>query len=537
MTDEETKALAFLQSYNADKPASWRFWGESRKVTGSIKEACRILESSPPDETLAALSVCYWDAEGELREALGPLLLELAANLPPHFWPRIDEAIRRNWGKQISSRKFVPGPATVLVAMSHPWGAHRERACELADLLPPKLAASLLLVRVNDWACQTMELAMNKMETALQRIGPQDSIALAPLVVRLRGCGRFSFFRWANPKAEAPEARIERWLDLLARNFDPAEWRKAWPLSSNKERRSLLELLQRSGIDPDREIRQILFGSNDRAALLWYVRDVLPRLSGSDRLEAADAIARSRAVPVRKIWLHHLMEEKPDVAVQELTALLTDRSGSLREFARYHLGRLAPMDFSAYYLAALANPKVEPWALRGLAEVSPQAAYQEADIRLQSSFPSIRQAAIECLNPAILGDYLDYLLIQFSEKEPGPAKAARKRLHEIRPLVGAHLLLHRDLMSGFPLEAERTLIRMAPYFTKWQGLEFLLWRDSESQAHEEVREALRFWMGRESRAFLKLNAGKSIPLLELLEQTKLPERTKEILRLAIRNGY
>ncbi|RYD49825.1 MAG: hypothetical protein EOP83_24715, partial [Verrucomicrobiaceae bacterium] len=167
----------------------------------------------------------------------------------------------------------------------------------------------------------------------LAKLGPDQKMALVPLVDRLYYCERHG-----HSKA------LDAWRISLITPFDENEWLKSWHPSQGRDRRVYLELLKQTGTTPGKAVREALLKSNDRMALLWYLKEVLPKLDGSDREEAVKAIALSRAIPVRRVWLEQLLEGQPTGAVPELMETLMDRSRSLRHFARFHLSRLVAMD-------------------------------------------------------------------------------------------------------------------------------------------------------------------------------------------------
>jgi hypothetical protein len=219
--------------------------------------------------------------------------------------------------------------------------------------------------------------------------------------------------------------------------------------------------------------------------------------------------------------------------VAELVEALTDRSRSLRHFARFHLARLSPMDFEAHYESALASPVVEPWALRGHAEVSPSAGHREALARLGSGSSSVRKAAIECLDSEILGSFLDHLLNELAAGHPGPAKAARKRLGEIIQLLGCNLAEDSSVFSKLTADVQAYLVRISPGFSKWQALDFLLVQAGDRGLSAMREEALRIWLRREGRSFVKLPAARKSKLLAILPQCRLPESLKERIRFLL----
>ncbi len=496
-----------------------------RPSVESLRKACSILSETDPEELIPELAAACWG--GEPGEAISKLFLELAEKLPVGLWPRIEERIRMHLilaRKSSGAGALVRGsPALTLIALCHPSGRLRERAIADAGSLPPLVAVSLLLIRVNDWAYPVRSRAVSAMAPALGRLGAAEKMRLVPLVERILSCGR-----------HGKRQTLEAWRRSLVTPFDEAIWLDAWNRSSGKDRRFYLEVLKHAEGAHGKAVRDALLHGNDRTALLWYLKGVLPHLEGGDRIEAAQAISRSRAVPVRRAWLTHLVENSPGEAEPALVDALTDRSKSLRHFARFHLARLAPRDFAACYREALHTPRLEAAALRGLAEVAGEQAQHEVLLRLKSPVPAVRKAAIESLAPDLLGDHIETLLAELAGEIPGVVHAARKRLAEIAPLLGALLLAEPARVLGVPAKVH--LVRIAPFFVKWDGLHFLLTQTLDSALRRESLEALDAWRRRERRSFVHLSAGRKQELSALLERVDLDERDADHLRFMLQKA-
>ena len=491
-----------------------------------VDEAVRILASANPVELLPELATFCWRRPAGLERPLSDLVIALAGRLTAGSWPRVEMEIRRPLMIFASQMELhFADPGLIVLAACHPSGWIREQAVRLVKAIPEEIATSLLLVRINDWAKPVRHRAELLLSPMLAKLDPDKKMALVPLVDRLHYCGRHG-----NSKA------LEAWKISLITPFDENEWLKSWLSSNGQDRRIYLELLKQTGVVPGQAVRRALTKSNDRMALLWYLKEILPRLEGHDRSEATQMISRSRAVPVRREWLGRLIEIDPEKAVTSLMETLTDPSRSLRHFARFHLARMAPINFAAHYRSKLASPGPEAIALRGLTEVSPTEGYHEAVARLSSPDPKVCKAAVESLPSERLGEHLDRLLEIASEREPGPSKSGRKRLVEIAPELGAHLLAKPEAFAASPAELQVHFIRLAPFFSKWQGLDYLLQQLIESNLQEEKIEALRVWRLRQGQSFIKLKGAQKFRLLNLLDELDLPESFHEDLRFILQRA-
>ena len=497
------------------------------EVPMPVEEVVRILAAADPAEMILELVSFRWRSPADLGRPLSDLILTLASRLSAGSWPRLDEQIRQRlmlFGYD-SELPSPVDPGLIVLAACHHSGWIREKAIGLVGVLPNQIAVSLLLVRINDWARPVRHRAELMLSPSMAKLSPEQKMALVPLVDRLRYCGRHG-----NSKA------LAAWQISLLTPFDENEWLKSWHRSEGRDRRIYLELLKQIGSIPGKAVRETLLKSNDRMALLWYLKEVLPKLEDPDREEAAEAISRSRAVPVRRVWLENLIERHPEKAVPVLMEVLTDRSRSLRHFARFHLSRLGLMDFASHYRAALSSPRTEELALRGLSEVSAAEGHREAVCRLSSSDSRVQKAAVESLAADQLGDHLNQLLEISAQAESGPSKAARKRLLEIAPLLGVHLLSNPDATAASPVDLQLHFIRLALFFGKWQGLDYLLQQLIEGGLRDEKIEALRGWKFREGRSYTKLKGEQRSRLLNLLDELELPGNLNEGLRFILQRA-
>jgi hypothetical protein len=524
----ELEHIAFVALHqHVPMHARWFSSAHLDEASMPVDEAVRILASAYPEEVIPEIASFCWRRPASMEMPLSGLMLVLASRLPAGAWPRVDEEVRRRL-MSFAGQTDLPfaDPGLIVLAACHPSGWIREKAVRLVRILPEEIAVRLLLVRINDWARPVRNRAELLLSPILAKLSPDQKMALVPLVDRLRHCGRHG-----NSKT------VEAWRISLITPFDEKEWLGSWLRSEGRDRRVYLELLKQTGTIPGPAVRQALLKSNDRMALLWYLKEILPRLEDNDRHEATQMISRSRAVPVRREWLGQLVEIDRAKAVPLLMETLTDRSRSLRHFARFHLARLTPLlDLAAHYRSALHSPGLEAVALRGLTEVAPADGYQEAVQRLSSPASMVRKAAVESLPPDRLGEHLDRLLEIASESEPGPSKSARRRLVEIAPELGDHLLTNPQAISASPDDLQLQFIRLAPFFRKWQGLEYLLLRLLHHGARHKKLVALRVWQSRERLSFIPLKEEGRLRLLKLLDKLDLPERVGGELRFILERG-
>ena len=495
------------------------------------KEAWECLASAAPETVIPRLANFILISNEKTRRKLHPLFMDMALRLPVSLWPKTDERIRSNYynyyGDSPPDLAFVEGqPASesiLITGLCHFSGHLREKAVRNVEKLPSLLASALLLVRINDWVLPVRIAAAEKLVELLERLTPQEKLSLVPVLLRLRECARHRL-----------HDHLDAWLKILATPFDESSWLTAWQTARGGDRKSYLNLLKSSGHLPSQNALEQLLRSNDRLVLFWLIREVVPKLELHKREEVLLSIRKSRVVAVKREWLSHCLENRPHREMENiLTEALLDPSRGLRQFARFHLGRISNIHLSNFYQESLSHPATEAIALEALAEVSPEVAHREALTRLNSKLPVILKAALGSLSSASLDQHLDFLIQTVGSEMPGVSKVARKRLFEIRRMVGAELIAQPELWNNLPVTTQFHLVRMVPQFQKWDSLEFLLARLGEGSFIDEVGAALMTWCRNADRVFSKLGSTRKAKLLTYLESAGLAAELAENLRFCI----
>jgi len=409
----------------------------------------------------------------------------------------------------------------ILVGLCNWDGWTRQAAIESIELLPPYLAACLLLVRANDWASPIRTNAIARIPQTFEKLSPAEKLRIIPLVIHLRNCGRLD-----------QRSLPDEWIRLLSRWLDERAWLDAWKAAPAKYQPFYLSLLDPDLHLPGPELRLGLLRSKNRRAMIYYLKRIFPRLGKDEQETATGFLENSRVVPVRRAWLDHIIGERPEDARPLLIKDLASPSKSLRNYAQFHLSRLCPMDFREHYLRILDDGGNEEGALLGLADVSPEAAHEEALKRVESPSPRISKAAILSLSADWVDSNLPWFLSQRGWSSPTLWFATRKRLSTIPRAVGTFVLKEFDNLD-LPLAISLYLFTQAPHFKKWEGLEYLLLMAAHPLLKEDAKDALRSWRKRESKSYSHLPEPRKQRLLRMLEVAGLSEKTMEDLRFLI----
>lgn len=526
-------AFKILRGTGVPPTSPWRF-KPSRPVPMPDKweKACELIEMSPPKEVLPALASVVWNSETSASLKLEKIFMTHAKSLPLNEWTAFDESVRSyhydyrdlNWG--VLEGSFTRSNAWIIIALCHPSGRTREKALQFVKGLEPRIATALLALRMNDWVDSIRGKASSELDRTLETLAPVDKMIAVPLLIRLRESGRH----------RQPE-KLDAWMGVLASPFDPDAWLEAWTRAHGRNRRGYLEILTRSGHPPDRTLRLVLLTSNDRRALFWLIQFILPGMTGEPRDELLCRIRRSRVPAVKRAWLTQCMEQGTvEEAINVLKESLLDPSRGIRQFAQFHLGKIAPLDFTRFYQNALLDPRTEAAALIGLADISPVEAHSAALRRLDSTVPAIQKAAIRSLSAESIESHFECLLKAISSQVPGVPKIARKRLAGISRFLGTELISQPEIWGASSDKARSVLLSLAPSFQKWDALEFILSRSQEHSSQPSALGALIAWQRIEARTFSRVTLARSVRLKDLLEAGVLPEQMKEHLRFLLKNA-
>jgi hypothetical protein len=284
--------------YSPPDNALLSWW--KRPSEESLNDACAVLADADPLEVIPLIAPMVLHGKPHLQQHVSPLFIALAARVHPADWTSLDESIRR-YSYYVHPIVLENGvarspslAARILVALSHGDGRTRDRAISLSDALPPMLAACLVLVRVNDWVVAVREHAILTLPLILARLESPEKVALAPLLARVRDAGRH----------RQPHL-FGTWLIHLASHLDENAWITGWQQTGGKQRAIYLEILRAAGAGASPIIRDVLLHSNDRKAIFFYLKEVMPKLEASQAVEAMTVIAKSRAVPLRRQYLQN----------------------------------------------------------------------------------------------------------------------------------------------------------------------------------------------------------------------------------------
>jgi HEAT repeat protein len=414
----------------------------SREVAASASDAIhRLLAAATPDDLLGL-------DERVRREA---------CYCYPGGWPYLQP------GGLPALPWTAASPTSVLgLATFHPSGYVREQAIRLLAGDADEAALPYLLIRLNDWVANVRQAARQAVERRLQA-GPIDPLVRnLGLVLRLTACGRehhaglvAEVLRRLTDRENAPALAevIRRGERPVARHF--------FRLAVERPGPHLLPLLQEA------------LRSGDGVLRLWAARQLLATEAGR-RLEEALAVLRNDTfMPVRREVLAIRLQALPETAVPALKEALLDRSPSVRQFSRFHLGRLGEQDFAAFYREALATGNHREAALGGLGETGTQEDAGLVAPFVTTPVGSERRAAVQAVGKLAGEEHVHLLLNCLADASP---KVTREVQQALRGRAG---LLDPETLWAVFADDSRTHVRLAALAlldgtATWKGLPYLI---------------------------------------------------------------
>lgn len=498
-----------------------------------LEAALDIVSNAPALQAASTLAELVLQMNHPLLEQCERKFIQALDSIPSEQWPRLDELVSHlthGHGETFDRTILWEHPALHAIHFCHHSGHVREQAVRSPDQLPVRIALELLFIRYNEWVENVCEAAKPKIEALLPRLKEAEKAAIAISLIRLGSRPRHKH-RWGHQRLNGDS--VATWLEAVVSTLDARTWAVSWKNSTSDDRKLHLKILEIQGATAP-EIRHLLLASNNQAAIFCYIRHIFPKLPPVDQHADLSSLTKCRIPAIRREKLMlDLAFLPPDDRIAHLEGYLFDKSSSMRNFARFHLQKLTPFDFTQCYHAALSDPVREPLALAGLREIYDERADKEALERIHSPNPLVRKAAIFAVSEDKLDSLMAFLIDSLDDPNPGIVKAARKRLAEIPLLLGIHLVKHPELLDKRSAQAHRHIIKMAPNFQKWDALDFLFQHMKGRQNREHAEDGLRRWLATNDRRYTRLWEQRKSKLLNLLSAIQPPPQSKNLLEFII----
>jgi HEAT repeat protein len=271
------------------------------------------------------------------------------------------------------------------VTSFHRSGHVREAAVRELDRIDDGSELPFLLLRANDWVDNVRSSAKDAIRRRMVSDRFDQFARNIQLVIRLAECGRDKHdevVQWFI--AQLVRSEHESVLHEVIQS--PNRWlgRKCFRWATE--------------LDGDHRRRLVLVGlrSLDVVLRVQAARQVRLTFPLNELANILPAMEQDRFMPVRREALIARVERQPDQTIDALETALLDRSASMREFARFYLGKRGRSDFAnVYRQAILRSPQI---GLMGLGETGSAEDVTFALPFLSNATVAIRVAAVRLLS-------------------------------------------------------------------------------------------------------------------------------------------
>jgi HEAT repeat protein len=385
-------------------------------------------------------------------------------------------------------------PALLGLATMHPSGHVREAAVRRLAARIDGSEVSYLLIRLNDWIPVIRETARAALQSRLHRGYARHLIRNLALLVRLAECSRDDHWPF-----------VASVVDLLRK----AECRPALLEGTASTDRFVRRTCFRLAIDvPEISLKDVLtkaLHDNDPLVRLWSARAARSRLVPVEFQSLMPVLERDHFVPVRREALCGLVEKSPELAHTVLLTALLDPHVSMREVARYYLGKSGGFESRSFYQDTIRStaPDLQLAAIAGLGETGTA---EDADLitpYLEDPRTRIRRAAVVAL-ARVGGDHHSGMLLRMLEDDrPSVTHAAREALRGRLHLVREQQLWH-VFMNDRRAHVRENALALLAALGKWRSLPFLIraCADEHPDIRLKARMLLENWLKRINRSFV-----------------------------------
>jgi hypothetical protein len=340
-----------------------------------------------------------------------------------------------------------------------------------------------LRLRLNDWVAEVRLAAVRAIEPYLETGDLASLVSYLPLLEELRRCGRGDhgqLLHRLRVRMSAPEAR-----PLLAAGCTHPDRHVRWWC-----------FLVRATCEDAATFRHTMLASGDLAMRRHVAAAILAEAATVDPTPWLERLLGDRCTRVRRDGLLALVASSGAAALGRMRGLLTDRNGTVREFARFYVGKwsdataiptllrarvagandgelasclaglgdVAVIGDEGLFAAHLGHrqPAVRRFALLGLDRVLPLTQCGPFIAALRDASPRVRRAAVAALGRRWEALPVDALLERFFRGECDERAGVFAAFAHLLPLerIGAYLAIIAHDEDAWQPRADQHLRRL-----------------------------------------------------------------------------
>ncbi len=486
---EHAQALV-QQLHDLLSSASW--FGKAKREENILVVLDQInLQGEPA--AVCSIARCLFERSQQIKTAASRTIHHLLSLVSPDQLTHLSGVVGWSWGWYISDAwdKLAPKSlSTVLVDLEsraavlgllsfHRNGYVRHEAVRLLARETTGNELRYLLIRQNDWVSVIGEEAQTAVNKRLVPSYLRHFVRCLPLVVHLLAFRR----RDLSPA-------VHKVIEMLVQPQHDAMLAEVIMASDPLVRRQVVRVaLEIAGEHQPRVVHHGLSSTDAIIRLMCAIR-VGQCLSGPELRHAMMLLQQDRSMPVRREGFRVEAEGNPDEARSIWQRALLDPHASIRELARYSLGKMGSFDATAFYRQAVAEKGISLPSVSGLAECGDQTDLPSLRSVLGHPQPKFRRAAIRGIARIAREGAVDDLLRSLRDGSPSVVREAKHQLESFLGDVSGDSLF-AILTEARSENTRRCAVQLIFDKGKWQSLPWLI-RIAFHQDQETAAVARRF---------------------------------------------
>jgi hypothetical protein len=459
--------------FDLEAKTSWFFQSDRNAEITEILE--QVAEQGEPDAISGVLN-CLFSRSAEVRTAASRTVHALVDQLSPERLLQLGDMLNASWGWFIGCawQRITPANVhgliteeptrtSVLGLLSfHRNGYVRHEAVRLLAQSHDASELPYLLIRQNDWVEPIRADARRAVQARLDEGHLSEFVTNLSLVIHL-----LSFQRQDHGDV------VRRVIGVLVQPKHDKFLTRAIHSPDPTVRRGVVRLaLDAEGKQRPRVV-ELALSSTDGVIRLWGSRHVRSCFSSKTLEGILGSLRQDGFMPVRREALIIQADTSPDSGRGVWRQALLDGNASIRELARFHLGKLGEVDWPELYRRALVEHPQSLAALSGLGETGDRSDLIAIRGCLESPLPSRRRAAVRAFakvgGESALPDLLRYL----QDDSPAVIREVRKHLEASASSLDGEWLC-RVATEDDRQHVREMAIRLINARGKWGSLPWLI---------------------------------------------------------------
>ena len=346
-------------------------WFGTAKREGSIIAILDQIKRQGEPAAVCSVARCRFESSQKIRKKASRIIHHLLSLISPDQLLHLSGVMGWSWGWYISDGwdKLSPkGISTFLVDLDsqaavlgllsfHRSGYVREEAVRMLVRETTGDELRYLLVRQNDWVSVVATEAQTAVNKRLVPSYLPHFVRCLPLVVHLLAFRR----RDLSPVVHSV-------VEMLVQPQHDAMLADVIKASDPIVRRQVVRVaLEMAGKHQARCVHHGLSSTDSIIRLICAIR-VGQSFTGTELRQATILLQRDRFMPVRREGFRIEAESNPGEASSVWQRALHDSHASIRDLARYSLGKMGPFDAAAFYRRVIADKGISFPSVSGLAE-------------------------------------------------------------------------------------------------------------------------------------------------------------------------